>query len=64
LITAETVSPTLSFISSALRLVITLLDHVVAYAHDNMRHDATELNLRHFPDQPIPRRQGHNMFSL
>src|ERR1700719_630097 len=39
-------------------------DHVVAYAHDNMGHDATEFNLSHFSDQPIPRRQGIVMFSF
>ena len=44
LITADTVSPTLSFISSALRLVYDALDHILAHADDHVRHDAAEFD--------------------
>jgi hypothetical protein len=55
LITAETVSPTFSFISSALRFVITLSIKFLARADDNVSHDAAELNFYNFTLETVPR---------
>jgi hypothetical protein len=54
LITAETVSPTLRFISTALRRVITL-SIIISNLDDHMGHNSTELELCNLPLKPIPR---------
>jgi hypothetical protein len=49
----ETLSPTLSFISSALRFVTTL-DEIFTDAHNNMCHHASKVQFDSFPFETIP----------
>jgi hypothetical protein len=55
LITAETLSPIFSFISSALRLVITPSIIILAHAY-HVRHYAAKFQLNDFACQAIPSR--------
>jgi len=55
LITADTVSPTLSFRLIRTALGYHALDQILAHAYNHMNHDAAELDLANFSCEAISR---------